>query len=667
MHTNYTEQITRDDSTLLRYHKVIDQDKILSCIVAFDGERMIGYQKDLFEDFLTNLVDVMSAEDVGIKTCKKAFEEGLKDINMKIQVFNEKMDDDAFPMIGSVQMIIDSDYLASFIGQSGLIILREWRLQYMVTNSTGEEKVSQFSELIEWEVTVGDTIITCGFPVETYLDKEDVLTIVGTAQAEEQPLLDAFLDVLKVRLEEDAIRFLTQIELESAIEITKKKIRNRIDWPFKIIIEKVWGIERFQGWVLYGLIGIVGALLLYGLVQSFMAANTATFTESNGQVVMDITIEDIQKDIGRFQKIDPSSDQKIKKYNEIVNKLDTLDANNKWTYDVNELRKILETEYYKWFNIVLANNDSFFKEQLYAFTQQEKNTFLEPQELFYTDSLMVAWREWVLLGAINDQLRGTLISAGIDQKIKACSFNLLRNGLYCVTDDNAIFNIVKAWFQPVTTDSWAFPTNIVDLGRFGSSNMYVLSDDPWLNSDRTFVARYTNKLGSQENFGEVTQYPLIQKDDLSYASGWFASMAIDSTFLAWSRATKELVQMWRPWVATTLESRVIPLLGGDTVEPYSINTQVIASQESRFVYLFDEDNQSFTVYRSQPYKTNDANTTSFQLSYFFRIKFGMTDMPILDVYVEEGEKSNLLMLTKDGVYKLRLHEYIEQFFAKENA
>lgn len=78
-----------------------------------------------------------------------------------------------------------------------------------------------------------------------------------------------------------------------------------------------------------------------------MAANTATFTESNGEVVMDITIEDIQKDIGRFQKIDPSSDQKINKYNEIVNKLDTLDVNNKWTYDVNELRKILETEYYK--------------------------------------------------------------------------------------------------------------------------------------------------------------------------------------------------------------------------------------------------------------------------------------------------------------------------------
>lgn len=90
---------------------------------------------------------------------------------------------------------------------------------------------------------------------------------------------------------------------------------------------------------------------------------------------MDVTVEDIQKDIALFKKIDPSSDQKIKKYNEIVAQLDILQENNRRTYDVAELRKILETEYYKGFNIVLANTDTFFKEPVYQFTQQEKNTF----------------------------------------------------------------------------------------------------------------------------------------------------------------------------------------------------------------------------------------------------------------------------------------------------
>ncbi|MBP7848011.1 hypothetical protein KA013_02195 [Patescibacteria group bacterium] len=130
--------------------------------------------------------------------------------------------------------------------------------------------------------------------------------------------------------------------------------------------------------------------LIWFLVQSFLQANEATFTDSTGEVVVDFTIEDIQKDIDMFKKIDPSSDQKIKKYNEIVSQLDILESNNRWTYDVAELRKILEKDYYEGFNIVLANNDSFFKEPVYLFTQQEKNTFGAPQQLFYTDGIMVA-------------------------------------------------------------------------------------------------------------------------------------------------------------------------------------------------------------------------------------------------------------------------------------
>ena len=92
--------------------------------------------------------------------------------------------------------------------------------------------------------------------------------------------------------------------------------------------------------------------LIWFLVQSFLQANEATFTDSTGEVVVDFTIEDIQKDIDMFKKIDPSSDQKIKKYNEIVAQLDILESNNRWTYDVAELRKILEKDYYEGYNIV---------------------------------------------------------------------------------------------------------------------------------------------------------------------------------------------------------------------------------------------------------------------------------------------------------------------------
>jgi hypothetical protein len=60
---------------------------------------------------------------------------------------------------------------------------------------------------------------------------------------------------------------------------------------------------------------------------------------------LEISIEDIQKDISTFKRIDPSSEQKIKKYNEIVAQLDLLEKNNKWTVDVKKLRGILEKDY----------------------------------------------------------------------------------------------------------------------------------------------------------------------------------------------------------------------------------------------------------------------------------------------------------------------------------
>lgn len=100
----------------------------------------------------------------------------------------------------------------------------------------------------------------------------------------------------------------------------------------------------------------------------------------------------------------------------------------------------------------------------------------------------------MLLGAINDQMRGTLISAGIERRVRKCGFNLLKNGLYCITDDNQFFNIVKAGVQPVTTTEGVFPGDVRDIGTFGSSNMYLLVNDPNLTANRSYVVRYSNQL-----------------------------------------------------------------------------------------------------------------------------------------------------------------------------
>jgi hypothetical protein len=48
---------------------------------------------------------------------------------------------------------------------------------------------------------------------------------------------------------------------------------------------------------------------------------------------------------------------------------------------------------------------------MYTFTQQEKNTFGEIKQLFWNDGLFVAGRDGMLVNAIDDQVRGTLVSA----------------------------------------------------------------------------------------------------------------------------------------------------------------------------------------------------------------------------------------------------------------
>lgn len=118
--------------------------------------------------------------------------------------------------------------------------------------------------------------------------------------------------------------------------------------------------------------------------------------------------------------------------------------------------------------------------------------------------------------------------------------------------------------------------------------------------------------------------------------------------MARSPNNKQLIQLWRDGANPALFARSVPLVGGDTIgDIYSDTVRVISSAESRYVYLFDVSNQTFTVYRSTPYKTNDANTTSYQLKYFFRIKMAMPDMKIIDTFVEEGEKSLLHILTSE--------------------
>ncbi len=667
MHINHTSLLLAPEEQVLQFHKIIKNTIVINAMLAFESTHMLEYQQSIFMDFLTDLVDGLSWDDMWFNEAKKLFEAWLKECNLKIQVFTEKMSDWArFPIHWSLQILVDNDYLASFIWNAWLIIIRQWKLQYMLTNKPHDaHTVDQFSELVEWEVKIHDNLVTCWFDLETYVDKDDVLTIVANAEAESRSFLGTFIDVIATRVDEGDIRYASMIEIDSAVSRTQQKIKSQLDWPIKFLITKLWWKEQFQSTVLFGLIGIVCIFLFYWLINSFYNATNKTFVVEQWNTVIDISIQDIQRDISIFDTIAASSDQKIIKYNEIIQKLDLLTEHGKWVDDVNNYRRLLEEKFLEWFNIVTANNDSFFSDPIYQFGQADRNILWRPMQVFFNRTLSVAWEQWVLLEAINNEQRWVLISAWVDQTIDACWFNLLRTWLYCATSAG-FFNIQNQQFQPVNNDDWRFPSNIVGIDRFGSSNMYTLSDDPVLNSWNIFITRYGNRAWSQVNFWAWTNYVFADTEDLAFASEWFSSFAVDWSFLAWSRADRALYQFWRPPNSTIyLEHRKVPLNGWDAVTAFSSNVSIYAHQDFRHVYLFDQDNQTFTVFRSTPHKTNTAFTHNYSLQYFFTIRFAFDEFNILDVFVEHAEQPQLYIMSDRWVWRINLWNYFQQFGTDE--
>jgi hypothetical protein len=54
--------------------------------------------------------------------------------------------------------------------------------------------------------------------------------------------------------------------------------------------------------------------------------------------------------------MDPTAEEKSIKYNEILSKLDVLQSKGRWLEDVAQFRKVLQSEYYKGFNIAYVSS-----------------------------------------------------------------------------------------------------------------------------------------------------------------------------------------------------------------------------------------------------------------------------------------------------------------------
>ncbi len=637
--------------------------------IVFQTDKFLEYQKDLFNDFLSQVTELLAQEDLDPSLFKAQFEEQVQDFNGKLGVFAEKIKDvEHIQIKGAVHIFWDWRYMAVLLGSTSVLIFRKQRLVYSVSNQTAtKEKIDQFGEFIEGEVMDGDDIIVVWEYVETYLDTEDMQHMVEVSKHNQSSLLDSLIDILSVRRDTQDIWYGIEFNVQHPGTGFKRRLKGKMFEQNRWLsgLKEKLELRRTQTMFIWG--GIAVLLLVWWVVSGFLETwNTETVDTRTG-LVIDFTIEDIQKDISLFQRIPADSDEKIKKYNEILSKLDLLDEKKKRTFDVKELRKIIEKEYYKGFNIVLFNQDNGFGEPIYTFSPQEKSIMWEVHMLAWRNGLFVWGTQGALVGAVNETLRWTLASISPGTTITDCNLNLLKNGLYCVTDKSELLNIMRTGMLPVTVANGAFPLWISHLATFQSSNFYVVAKSTvWAAPT---IYRFLNQKGSQEVFQPGTEYqlaPEVLQNTPDLLSGGLGSIAVDGTFLVWMPEAKELLQLWRQDNAWTLQARRMELMGGDRIRSeYSSETKVISVLNSKYVYLFDPVSQQFTVYRSNPLKTNDAYTTSYGLKYFFSVKFDFGDNKVRDVYLDEGEKSILYILNADNVYSVKLHEMIESFVTKE--
>jgi hypothetical protein len=173
------------------------------------------------------------------------------------------------------------------------------------------------------------------------------------------------------------------------------------------------------------------------------------------------------------------------------------------------------------------------------------------------------------------------------------------------------------------------------------------------------LTRYHNTQGSQTQYQAGSSYEVLFNSGVSL--GDFSSFAIDGAFLG--RSNGKLYLFWRSNAAgSSLSYREIKISGGDTVtQNYSQNVKILTSAATRYISLFDRDNQTLTVYDTNGIKTIQDNRPTYQMKYLFSFKFDLGTGKVYDVAIPEstGDKPELYILSSEGVNKISLYEFIE--------
>ena len=683
-----------DPEKVYSYSNQVSDDTNLEVYIQIWSEKFVDYQKEIFEEFVADFVDKIKESVLTAKETETLLESHLQWLNAKLQAFAEKLRNvPKCELKGYVQLIMDNSVKTWMIWNITMVIFRDDKVYSVLENSYNDQSIiDQFSDFIWWDLERGDCLLYAWIKLSDVLDQHDLSDIEWVLEKENSwAMLDFMDDLFSNRIDKKEIWFISIYSI-SWIELKSGRSAWKLSWlASKYTAKLTWKISSkvdlmkwkkktnsvFNGNKYYAMVGclILAILFLVWAIFSQMKASQENKLQyqTTTWAFVDLTIEGIKQDIFAFKTLDPTSDEKSEKYNEISQKIQTIEANGLWVEDVAKLKTELLQAYEEWFMVRIIKNLSQFddekiwkKTKIFTFNSSEKDSLGNLVSIAVDSLVNVWWDQAALIWIVNDSTRWNLVEYNMWEMAKSCSLSLSKKGLFCYTDGWTLFFVNKLWVEPmeVIDNDWS-TKSIWWIGTYGNNKFYLFQKSP-NNMANALLTRYSVVAWSENKYQSPSTYSVVVSSwtVLPQELNWFA---IDWNFLAWWDGN--LYQFWRSsnmW--TTLEMRIVDIEWWDktTLSPYSNNVKVLASDDSPYVFLFDKENQTLTAYESSPTKTHANYTTSFKLYYMFRFKFALESESIIDAAVptSTADRPELYLLSTDGVNKINIYEFIDAY--KEN-
>jgi len=662
--------------------------------VECSKEKFLQYQKDILEEFVADFTNtIKTSEELDYIDIKEIFEQSLQLLNTKLKQFAEKVRDvERFQLKWVIQLVVDDKLMSSMVGNVSMMVMRDQKTAYSVPNSVDNRtKIDLFSDFIEWNIERDDQLLYVGLKFADVMDAHDLKEMENLLTQEEssEGILSFMEELFSARVEKYSIWFIISyfvqwptIKIAAASKRSGLKLKwGLIKWKSAKYMSDLW--EKLQSseklksikkqlsenkmYVVWTILIVLMFIFVYALLSQVLNDKNHTNKFPTGSwAYEELNLDDIQADIAEFKTLEASSNLKTNQYKEISSKLDFLEQQWKWLEDVATLRAQLDENFYDGFNVrqfrstTELNNIAWKNTQILTFNSSDTSKLWELRSINVPRNMMIAWSKWAIIDAASDTSRWTLTDTS-DYNLKDCISSLNSNWIYCYNDNGWVYMVSKTWIVPVWTEDWDFRSGIWWLWTYSNRNLYVFNSNVSSLGNMLLTRYQTNSDWTYANFRKGSSY--------SVAASWvnfgtFSSFAIDGNFFGW--ANWKLYLFRREDLAwTTLEYRQINIKWWNPfTDSYSENVKIVTSEQTRYIYVYDKDQQLFTVYNTDKPKTitsDSNNKRAYQLVYMFSLKFDIEWLDVIDVDVPSStwDRPELYLLTSQWVNKIALYEYIE--------